>query len=160
MLKLLLVFPALIFGSILLGVGALVFLPMLALLPIILAVGACVLALSLTAGIFLFIFRLFGALLIGIGGLMIVGVGAVALFAGGVATLIVGVAVFHLLLPILFVVGLIWLHPSRGAPEASATRAADAPVKGIYRRFLAACTRSSTPFRFPARDFRHPTTGG
>lgn len=117
MFKLLLVFPALIFGSILLGVGALVFLPMLALLPLILTVGACVLAFSLTAGIFLFVFRLFGALLIGIGGLMIAGVGAITLFAGGFAALLVGVAVFHLFLPILFIVGLVWLIHRASHPK-------------------------------------------
>ena len=118
MLKLLLIVPALIFGSILFGVGALVFLPMLALLPIVLAVGACVLALSLTAGILMFVVRLFGALMVGIGGLMIAGLGAAALFAGGLVTLVVGVAVFHLLLPILFIVGLVWLihHASRPKP--------------------------------------------
>src|ERR1700733_4816601 len=64
MLKLLLVFPVMILGSILFGVGALLFLPMLSLLPIVLAVGACVVALSLTAGILLFVVRLFGALMI------------------------------------------------------------------------------------------------
>ena len=117
MLKLLLVFPVLIFGSILLGVGALVFLPMLALLPVILAAGACVLALSLTAGIFLFVFRLFGALLVGIGGLIIAGVGTVALFAGGFAALVLGVAAFHLLLPILFIVGLVWLIHRASHPK-------------------------------------------
>jgi hypothetical protein len=117
MLKLLLVFPALIFGSILLGVGALVFLPMLALLPIILAVGACVLALSLTVGILTFVVRLFGVLLVGIGGLMVAGVGAVALFAGGFVALLVGVAVFHLLLPILFIVGLVWLIHRASRPK-------------------------------------------
>jgi hypothetical protein len=117
MLKLLFVFPALIFGSILLGVGALVFLPMLALLPIVLAVGACVLALSLTAGILVFVMRLIGALMIGIGGLMIAGVGAVALFAGGFVALLLGVAAFHLLLPILFIAGLVWLIHRASHPK-------------------------------------------
>jgi hypothetical protein len=110
MLKLLLVFPVLIFGSILLGVGALVFLPMLALLPIILAVGACVLALSLTAGILLFVVRLFGAL-------MIAGLGMAMLFAGSFVALLLGVAAFHLLLPILFIAGLVWLIHRASHPK-------------------------------------------
>ena len=110
MLKLLLVFPVMILGSILFGVGALLFLPMLALLPIILAVGACVLALSLTAGILLFVVRLFGAL-------MIAGLVAAMLFAGGFAALVLGVAAFHLLLPILFIVGLVWLIHRASHPK-------------------------------------------
>src|ERR1700722_11235576 len=74
-------------------------------------------ALSLTVGILTFVVRLFGALLVGIGGLMIAGVGAVALFAGGFVALLVGVAVFHLLLPILFIVGLVWLIHRASRPK-------------------------------------------
>jgi hypothetical protein len=117
MLKLLLVFPALIVGSILLGIGALAFLPLLAILPIILAIGACVLAFSLAAGILVFFARIVGALIIGVGGLMIAGVGAIALFAGGFVALVLGFAIFHLALPILFIAGLIWLIHRASRPK-------------------------------------------
>ena len=117
MLKLLLVFPALIVGSIVLGVGALAFLPILALLPIILAVGACVLAVSLVAGILMFFVRVAGALVVGVGGLLMVGVGSVALFAGGFAALLLGIAVFHLFLPILLIASLIWLIHRASRPK-------------------------------------------
>ena len=117
MFKLLLIIPALIVGSILIGIGALAFLPVLALLPIILAIGACVLAFSLAAGIFMLVARIVGALLIGVGGLMMVSIGAIALFAGGFVALALGFAVFHLALPILFIAGLIWLIHRASRPK-------------------------------------------
>jgi hypothetical protein len=117
MFKLLLIFPALIVGSILFGVGAIALVPLLALLPLILAIGACVLAFSLAAGILMMFARIFGALIIGVGGLMLAGLGAVALFAGGFVALLLGVALFHLALPILFVVGLIWLIHRASRPK-------------------------------------------
>ena len=111
MLKLLLVFPALIFGSILFGVAALAFVPLLAVLPIVLAVGACVLAFSLVIGIL----RLVGALLFG--GLIIAGVGTAAVVGGGLVAVVLGIALFHLLLPILFIVGLVWLIHRASRPK-------------------------------------------
>lgn len=115
MLKLLFVVPALIFGSVLFGIVALAFLPLLAVLPIILAVGACVLAFSLVVGILTLVMRLFGALLFG--GLIIAGVSMAAVVGGGVVAIVMGVALFHLLLPILFIVGLVWLIHRASRPK-------------------------------------------
>jgi len=117
MLKALFVLPMLVFGSMLLGFGALLLLPLLAFLPVLLAIGAVVFAVGLTVGIFSLVLRLCAAIFVGVGGLLLFGLGFGALFFGGVVALALGVALVHLLLPVLLVVGLIWLirrstHPA------------------------------------------------
>jgi hypothetical protein len=118
MLKALFVLPLLVFGSMLLGFGAILLLPLIAVLPVLFAVGAVIFAFTLVAGIFAVILRVFAAIFIGLGGLLIAGIGFGALFVGGVFALVLGVAFAHLLLPILLVVGLIWLirRSARTAP--------------------------------------------
>ena len=119
MFKLLLIFPALIVGSVLLGVGAIAIVPIVALLPFILAIGASFLAFSLAASVLVLFARIVGALIIGVGGLMVAGVGTVALFAGGFVALLLGFALFHLALPVLFVVALVWLIHRASRPKSA-----------------------------------------
>ena len=124
MFKLLLVFPLMLVA----GTLALAGVPLLlALLPIALAVGAGIFAIVLVFAVLGLLFRLFAGLLIGVGGLLVVGLGLGLGFMvfGGVALFAFGFAVAHLLLPILLIVGLVWLikrasqpAPPRALPAA------------------------------------------
>jgi hypothetical protein len=111
--KLLLVFPLMLVA------GALVFagVPLLlALLPVLLAAGAGIFAIMLVFAVLGLFFRLFAGLLIGVGGLLVVGLGLGFAVAGGLALLALGFAVLHLLLPVLLIVGLIWLIKRTSQP--------------------------------------------
>jgi hypothetical protein len=94
-------------------------LPLLfALLPVLLAIGAGVFAIVLVFAVLGLFFRLFAGLLIGVGGLLVLGLGLGFAVAGGFALFAVGLAMMHLLLPILFIVGLIWLIKRASHPAA------------------------------------------
>lgn len=115
MFKLLLLFPLMLVA----GTLALAGVPLLlALLPVLLGVGAGVFAIVLVFAVLGLFLRLFAGLLIGVGGLVVLGLGLGLGFAvfGGLALFAMG-AVLHLLLPLLLIVGLIWLvkrasHPA------------------------------------------------
>ncbi|HET7779650.1 MAG TPA: hypothetical protein VFL07_13930 [Rudaea sp.] len=113
MFKLLLVFPLMLVA----GTLALAGVPLLlALLPIALAVGAGIFAIVLVVAVLGLFFRLFAGLLIGVGGLLVVGAGLGFMVFGGVALFAFGFAVAHLLLPILLIVGLVWLIKRASQP--------------------------------------------
>ncbi len=118
MFKLLLVFPLMLVAGtmVLAGVPLL-----LAFLPVMLAAGAGVFAILLVFAVLGLFFRLFAGLLIGVGGLLVVGLGLGFAVAGGLALFALGFAVLHLLLPVLLIVGLIWLikRASHPAPPAA-----------------------------------------
>ena len=105
MLKLLLVLQMLLIGAAVLGVGALAFLPMLALLPVLFAVFAFVFVFGMLA----FVVRLVFALFVGVGAIAIGGIGLAAMLAGGAVLLAFGVLFAHLLLPLLVIAGIVWL---------------------------------------------------
>lgn len=111
MLKLLILFPLLLAGgAIALGVVV----PLFALLPLLLAVGAGVIAIGIVFAVFGLLLRVFLGLLIGAGALFAGVLGFGFLVAGGAAVLAIGVAMTHLLFPLLLIAGLIWLvrrHP-------------------------------------------------
>lgn len=106
MLKILFIFPLLFVA------GAVVFaslIPLLALLPVVLAVGAGLFAIVLTFAVLGLVLRLAAALVIGAGGLLFVALGFGVLFAGGAAFVAMAAALSHLIVPILLIVGLVWL---------------------------------------------------
>jgi hypothetical protein len=116
--KLLLLFPLMLVAGTLVLAGV----PLLfALLPVVLAVGAGIFAIMLVFAVLGLFFRLFAGLLIGVGGLLVVGLGLGFAVFGGVALFALGFAVAHLLLPILLIVGLVWLikRASQPAPPAA-----------------------------------------
>ena len=119
MLKLLILFPLMLIGG-MFALGAV--LPLLALLPLALAVGAVVLAFVIVFSIFGLVLRLFAGLLIGASVLFTGALGFGLLFAGGAIFLAVGAALAHLLVPVLLIVGLIWLirRASRPTPALPA----------------------------------------
>jgi hypothetical protein len=118
MFKLLIVMPMLFAGFIALSVGGLVLLPLLALLPGLLALFAGMFAVALALAMVVFFVRLAAAIFIGVGGLVVGVFGFAFLFAGGAIVLALGVALVHLLLPLLLIFGLIWLirRSARTAP--------------------------------------------
>ncbi len=118
MFKLLIVLPMLFAGFIALSIGGLVLLPLLVLLPGLLALLAGVFALALGLAVVVLIVRILAAVMIGVGGLVIGAVGFAFLLAGGAIVLALGVALTHLLLPLLLIFGLIWLirRSARTAP--------------------------------------------
>jgi hypothetical protein len=73
-----------------------------ALLPALLAIGAVVLAFSLAFHVIGFVFRLFGVLLLSL-------VAIPLLLAVGGLALALGIAMLHLALPLIVVIGVIWL---------------------------------------------------
>jgi hypothetical protein len=85
----------------------------LALLPALLVVGAIVLAFSVLAGILGFAFRLLGWLLLALLAVPLM------LLAGGLA-IAMGVAIVHAALPLLLIIGIVWLiaHHRRTQPAA------------------------------------------
>jgi hypothetical protein len=114
MLKLLIVLPMVFVGMMLLGAGALVFVPLLALLPVLLAVGAIV----FVFGLFAFLLRLVFALFVGVGAIAIGGIGLAVALAGGAVMLVFGVLFAHLLIPLLVIAGIVWLIHRAGRPPA------------------------------------------
>jgi len=118
MLKLLIVLPMVLIGMALLGVGALVFVPLLAVLPVVLAVGAVMFAFVFAMGLFAFVLRLVCALVVGVGALAVGGIGLGLVLAGGAVVVGVSLLFAHLLLPILFIVGIVWLIHRAGKPPA------------------------------------------
>ena len=116
MLKLLIVLPMLVVGMALLGTGALLFVPLLAMLPVLLAAGAALFALVFVVGLFAFVLRLICALFVGIGAIAIGGIGLFALLAGGAVMLVFGVLFAHLLMPLLVIAGIVWLIHRAGRP--------------------------------------------
>jgi len=123
MLKLLILFPLLLVGGAL-ALGAA--LPLLALLPLALAAGAAVLAFVVVFSIFGLLLRVVAGLLIGVGALFAGALGFGLLFAGGAVFLALGLAVAHLFVPLLLIVGLIWLIRRASRPAAPALAAPQA----------------------------------
>lgn len=120
MLKLLILMPLMLLPLMLVG-GALalgVALPLLALLPVLFAVGAGVLALVITFSILGLVLRVFAGLLLGAGGLVVVALGFGAFLAGGAVFLALGFALAHLLLPVLVVLACIWIIRRSARPAA------------------------------------------
>lgn len=115
MFKLLFVFPLMLVAGVLVLAGVPL---LLALLPVLLAVGAGVVAIVVVLAVLGLFFRLFAGLLIGVGGLLVVGLGLGFAVAGGLALLALGFAIAHLLLPVLLIVGLIWLIKRASHPAA------------------------------------------
>jgi len=120
-LKLLFVLPLLLVASTLAFAGML---PFLAFLPVLLAVGAGIFAVTLALAVVGLMLRIFAALFVGAGGLLVVALGFGFVFAGGFAVLALGFALMHLLLPLLFIAGLIWLirrasHPAPALPPTT-----------------------------------------
>lgn len=115
MFKLLFVFPLMLVAGVLLLAG----LPLLfALLPVLLAVGAGIFAIVVVFAMIGLLFRVFAGLLVGVGGLLVIGLGLGFTVAGGIALLALGFAVAHLLLPVLLIVGLVWLIKRASHPAA------------------------------------------
>src|SRR5512135_669434 len=113
--KLLFVFPLMLVAGVLLLAG----LPLLfALLPVLLAVGAGIFAIVVVFAMIGLLFRVFAGLLVGVGGLLVIGLGLGFTVAGGIALLALGFAVAHLLLPVLLIVGLVWLIKRASHPAA------------------------------------------
>jgi hypothetical protein len=112
--KLLLVFPLMLVAGTLVVAGVPL---LLAFLPVALAVGAGVFAIVLVFAVLGLLFRVFAGLLIVGGGLLVASLGLGFAVAGGLALFALGFAMLHLLLPVLLIVGLIWLikrasHPA------------------------------------------------
>ena len=66
-------------------------------------------AVTLALSVLGLMLRIFAALFVGAGGLLVVALGLGFTFAGGLGLLALGFAMMHLLLPLLFIAGLIWL---------------------------------------------------
>ena len=119
MLKLLIVLPMLVIGMALLGASALVFLPLLALLPIVLAIGAVMFAFVFAHG------NLRGCVPPGVradrrrGSIGDRRHRSALLLAGGAAVFGFGLLFAHLLLPLLVVVGVVWLIRRAAKPPVA-----------------------------------------
>ena len=109
MIKALFLLPLLFFAGIACLIGGALLLPFVALLPLVLAIGAGVFALTLVFAVFGVIFRVIAALMIGVGGLVFGVFGLGMLAVGGVAVFAIGAVFLHLLLPVLLIAGVIWL---------------------------------------------------
>ncbi len=123
-LKLLLILSLLVFAPLMVGIAGMLLVPMLAVLPVLFAVGMVIFAISLTFGVLMLVLRLLGALFIGFGGLLVGMLALLCFLAGGAVLLALGLALSHLLLPLLVLAGLIWLiqRASKPAPPAIAHR--------------------------------------
>ena len=108
MLKLLILFPLILFAGF---IGCALFVPLLALVPLLLVIGFAI-------ALPLLILRLLFAVFFGLGHLFVGLLGAAALVMGLGLFVIVGVIGAHLLLPVLLLVGLVWLirRAARPAP--------------------------------------------
>jgi len=120
MLKLLIILSLLMFAPIMVGFAGLLLLPLLGLLPLMIAVGAVVFALSLTFGVLMLVLRLFGAIVIGFGGLLVGTIGLLCLFAGGAVLVALGLTLAHLLMPLLILGAIIWLIHRASKPTVPA----------------------------------------
>jgi hypothetical protein len=116
MLKLLVLFPLMLVGGAL-ALGLV--LPFMALLPIAFALGAVVLALGVVGSIFGLVLRLFAGLVVGAGIVLAATLGFGALFVGGAVVFALGAAMMHLLLPVLVIVGVVWLIRRHSRPAAA-----------------------------------------
>jgi hypothetical protein len=116
MLKLLVLFPLMLVGGAL-ALGLV--LPFMALLPIAFALGAVVLALGVVGSIFGLVLRLFAGLVVGAGIVLAAALGFGALFVGGAVVFALGAAMMHLLLPVLVIVGVVWLIRRHSRPAAA-----------------------------------------
>jgi hypothetical protein len=114
MFKLLILFPLFLLAA----VAGMALLPLLFVLPALLIAGGVGLALVLGLAMLGLAFRLVAWLLIGAVGLAVGAAGLGLLVAGGAIALALSVAIAHLLLPILLVVGLIWLIRRASKPAA------------------------------------------
>jgi hypothetical protein len=99
MLKVLLLFPLFALACV---IGASLVLPLLALVPVLLVV-------FLAVALPLLLLRVLLGLALSIGGLIIGALGIGFAIAGAALFLVLGFALAHLLLPVLIIVGLIWL---------------------------------------------------
>ncbi len=109
MLKLLIVLSLLVFAPVTFVLACALLLPLLALLPALFALGAVMFALMLGVGVLFLMLRVLGVVLLGVGGVIFGLAGLFGLFVAGFVVLALGVALTHLLLPLLFIAGLIWL---------------------------------------------------
>jgi hypothetical protein len=116
MLKLLVLFPLMLVGGAL-ALGLL--LPFVALLPVALALGVVVLVIGVAGSIFGLVLRLFAGLVVCAGVLLAATLGFGALFVGGVVIFALGAALVHLLLPLLVVVGIVWLIRRHSRPATA-----------------------------------------
>lgn len=116
MLKLLVLFPLMLVGGAL-ALGLV--LPFMALLPLAFALGAVVLALGVVGSIFGLVLRLFAGLVVGAGILLAATLGFGALFVGSAVVFALGAAMVHLLLPLLVIVGIVWLIRRHSRPAAA-----------------------------------------
>ena len=107
MLKFLILFPLAVVGC---AVGAAFLLPLLALAPLLL--------IALAIALPLLILRVLLGLVLGIGGLIVGALGIGLAIAGAMLVLALGVVTAHLLLPLLVILGLVWLirRAARPAP--------------------------------------------
>ncbi|HEX6832469.1 MAG TPA: hypothetical protein VF132_02955 [Rudaea sp.] len=121
MIKALFVFPLLFFVAVACLVGGVFLLPLLAVLPIVLAVGAGVFAIGLVAALIGLAVRIVAAVAVGIGGIAFGLIGLVLLVAGGGVVLAIGIAAVHLLLPLFVIAAIVWLiaHFARPQPPAA-----------------------------------------
>ncbi|MGH8123418.1 MAG: hypothetical protein ACREPT_11685 [Rudaea sp.] len=99
MLKFLILFPLALVGC---AIGAALLLPLLALAPLLLL-------LALAIALPLLILRVLLGLILGIGGLIVGALGIGLAIAGAMLVLALGVVTAHLLLPVLLILGLVWL---------------------------------------------------
>ena len=102
MFKLLIVFPVLVIASIVLGVGALAFVPLLVVFPVLLGVG-------LALGALLLAVRILAFVMVGLGGIVLAGAGVVAIVVGGAVAIAVAAVFVHLLIPILLIAAIVWM---------------------------------------------------
>jgi hypothetical protein len=122
MLKCLILFPLMMLGAVLaMGLA----LPLLAVFPVLLAAGTVILPIVLAFSLIWLCLRLFAGLIVGIGAVLLCALGFGALFAGGAVILALGVAMTHLLLPLLVILGIVWLiqRAARPAPVLPAPHA-------------------------------------
>ncbi len=108
MFKFLILFPFALCAGVF---GFALMLPLLAILPLLLAIG-------LAVALPLLILRVLLAVFCGLGHLFIGLISVAAVFAGFALLVVVGVVGFHLLLPLLLLAGLVWLirRAARPAP--------------------------------------------
>ena len=116
MLKLLVLFPLMLVGGAL-ALGLV--LPFLLLLPIAFALGVGVLVIGVVGSVFGLVLRVFAGLVVGAGVLLTATLGFGALFVGGAVILALGAVLLHVLLPVLVIVGIVWLIRRNSRPAAA-----------------------------------------
>lgn len=88
--------------------------------PAAVGFGAAIFSIALAIAILAVIVRLAAALVVGIGGLILGAIGFACIMACGAFVLVFGIALSHLLVPLLLICALVWLirRASRPAPAA------------------------------------------